>query len=133
MSRHEMAELARFNALCREHGVTYGQGVAMGLKLPEQEKGALRPGKTTPGHGKWRAGSLDCCKFAELYNLGCNNQEIADGLRMNVNAVHKRMKMLGLPGNRTQGGKKVRNPEVTPEQLYDRAEAVGMPAVLTEA
>lgn len=34
-----MAELARFNTLCREHGVTYGQGVAMGLKLPEQERG----------------------------------------------------------------------------------------------
>lgn len=30
-----MTELSRFCALCDEHGVTYGQGVAMGLKLPD--------------------------------------------------------------------------------------------------
>lgn len=28
-----MTELSRFCALCDEHGVTYGQGVAMGLNL----------------------------------------------------------------------------------------------------
>lgn len=133
MGSHKSTELGRFNALCREHGVTIRAGRCNGSEAPRTGKGGAEAGKSHARPWQMESWPLDCCKFAELYNLGCNNQEIADGLRMNVKAVHKRMKMLGLPGNRTQGGKKVRNPEVTPEQLYDRAEAVGMPAVLTEA
>lgn len=37
MGRRKATELGQFNALCREHGVSYGQGVAMGLKLPVEQ------------------------------------------------------------------------------------------------
>ena len=37
MGRRKATELGRLNALCREHGVTYGQGVAMGLKFPVEQ------------------------------------------------------------------------------------------------
>ena len=43
MGRCKSTELGRFNALCREHGVTYGQGVAMGLTLPTRKKGECEP------------------------------------------------------------------------------------------
>ena len=133
MGRRESTELDRFAALCREYGVTYGQGVAMGLTLPTREKGECEPAKsslperTDQSGPKWKAGPLDCRKLAELYNCGCSTQEIADGLGISLKTAYNRMNKLGLRSNRTQGGKKVHNPEITPRQLYKRAEAVGMP------
>ena len=127
--RLETTELGRFNAICREYGVTYGQGVAMGLKLqetPEESSSAeVRGWRRT----KWKGGPIDCRKFAELYNRGCNTVEIAKELGLGTNAMYSRMNALCLLSNRTQGGKQVQNPKVTPEQLYRRAKAIGMPVV----
>ena len=136
VGRRKSTELARFNALCREHGVTYGQGVAMGLKLPERKKKesdkaaeSAIPAMVTRKKSKWKAGPIDCVKLADLYNRGCSVQEIADGLGISMQAAYNRMCKLELPSNRTQGWKTVQNPEVTPEQLYERALAVEMPVV----
>ena len=136
MGRRKSTELARFNALCREHGVTYGQGVAMGLKLPERKKKesdkaaeSAIPAMVTRKKSKWKAGPIDCVKLADLYNRGCSVQKIADGLGISMQAAYNRMCKLELPSNRTQGWKTVQNPEVTPEQLYERALAVEMPVV----
>lgn len=136
MGRRKSTELARFCALCDEHGVTYGQGVAMGLKLPEKKKKgsdktaeSAAPAMVTRKKSKWRARPIDCTKLAELYNRGCSVQEIADGLGISMQAAYNRMCKLELPSNRTQGGKTVQNPTVTPDQLYERALAVEMPVV----
>ena len=105
----------------------------MGLTLPTRKKGECEPARSslperTDQSGlKWKAGPLDCRKLAELYNCGCSTQEIADGLGISLQTAYNRMNKLGLRSNRTQGGKKVHNPEITPRQLYEQAKIVGIP------
>ena len=130
MSRHEMAELARFNTLCREHGVTYGQGVAMGLTLQpgENKKAApvepMQANRVTP---RVPAKPLDCTLFSELYNRGCNNSEIARELAIPKSNLYRWMKRLDIPGNSDKGGNRIYNAEITSEWVYEQAKAIGLP------
>ena len=91
MGRRKMTELSRFNALCREHGVTYGQGVAMGLKLPEKKKPAVVKPDVAP------EACFDCGLFAELYNAGKKWTEIAKALGVSAHTVHSWAYAIGVP------------------------------------
>ena len=116
-----MTELGRFNALCREHGVTYGQGVAMGLKLPEKRRKpvAVKPDATPEG-------CFDCALFAELYNAGKKWTEIAKDLGVHTKTVHSWVCAMGLPSNWKCGGKtRIKNPPVTPDEIRRKAIAAG--------
>lgn len=116
-----MTELSRFCALCDEHGVTYGQGVAMGLKLPEKKKPVAVKPDVTPEV------CFDCALFAELYNAGKKWTEIAKELGVHTKTVHSWVYAMGLPSNWKCGGKtRVENPPVTPDEIRRKAIAAGI-------
>ena len=116
-----MTELSRFNALCREHGVTYGQGVAMGLKLPEKKKPVAVKPDATPEV------CFDCALFAELYNAGKKWTEIAKALGVSAHTVHSWAYVMGVPSNWKCGGKtRVENPPVTPDEIRRKAISAGI-------
>ena len=121
MGRRKMTELSRFNALCLEHGVTYGQGVAMGLKLPEKKKPAVVKPDVAP------EACFDCALFAELYNAGKKWTEIAKALGVSAHTVHSWAYAMGVPSNWKRGGKtRVENPPVTPDEIRRKAIAAGI-------
>lgn len=124
MGRRKATELGRFNALCREHGVTYGQGVAMGLKLPEKKKRAVKPDKLLVVEG---AEPFDCSLFAKRYNAGENWAEIAKALGVSAHTVHSWAYAMGVPSNWKCGGHtRVANQPVTPEEIRRRALSAGI-------
>ena len=124
MGRRKSTELARFNALCREHGVSYGQGVAMGLKLPEKKKRAVKPDKLLVVEG---AEPFDCSLFAKRYNAGENWAEIAKALGVSAHTVHSWAYAMGVPSNWKCGGHtRVANQPVTPEEIRRRALSAGI-------
>lgn len=122
MGRRKATELGRFNALCRKHGVTYGQGVAMGLKLPEKRrKPVVVKADVVPEV------CFDCGLFAELYNAGKKWTEIAKELGVSEKVVHNWAYAMGLPSNWKCGGKtRVENPPVTPEEIRKKAISAGI-------
>lgn len=130
MGRCKSTELGRFNALCREYGVTYGQGVAMGLTLqPGENKKAVpvEPMRANRLPTRAPAKPLDCTRFSELYNRGCNNQKIAGELAVPKSSLYRWMKKLGIPGNSDKGRNRIYNAEITSEWVYEQAKAVGVP------
>lgn len=117
-----MTELSRFNALCREHGVTYGQGVAMGLKLPEKKRKLVAVKADVAPEV-----CFDCGLFAELYNAGKKWTEIAKELGVHTKTVHSWVYAMGLPSNWKCGGKtRVENPPVTPDEIRRKAITAGI-------
>ena len=126
MGRRKMTELSRFNALCREHGVTYGHGVAMGLKLPEKKKPvAVKPVAVKPDATPEVC--FDCALFAELYNAGKKWTEIAKALGVSAHTVHSWAYAMGVPSNWKCGGHtRVANQPVTPEEIRRRALSAGI-------
>ena len=124
MGRRKSTELARFNALCRERGVSYGQGVAMELKLPEKKKRAVKPDKLLVVEG---AEPFDCSLFAKRYNAGENWAEIAKALGVSAHTVHSWAYAMGVPSNWKCGGHtRVVNRPVTPEEIRRRALSAGI-------
>ena len=121
MGRRKSTELGRFNALCREHGVTYGQGVAMGLKLPEKKKPVAVKPDATPEV------CFDCALFAELYNAGKKWTEVAKALGVSAHTVHSWAYAMGVPSNWKCGGHtRVANQPVTPDEIRGKAIAAGI-------
>ena len=122
MGRRKATELGRFNALCREHGVTYGQGVAMGLKLPEKRRRSdpisIEPAKEV---------RFDCDLFAKLYNAGLSWSEMAPSFGAHKGTVSDWAQRMYLDCNVAHGGVahggkvRVHNQKVTPEEIRKRA------------
>lgn len=122
MGRRKATELGRFNALCREHGVTYGQGVAMGLKLPEKKEKrdpvAIEPVREV---------RFDCDLFANLYNAGLSWSEMAPSFGVHASTLSVWAQRMFLENNVPQGGKvRVYNQKVTPEEIRKRALEAGI-------
>ena len=117
-----MTELSRFNALCREHGVTYGQGVAMGLELPEKKRKPVAVKEDVAPEV-----CFDCDLFSELYNAGKKWTEIAKALGVSAHTVHSWAHAMGVPSNWKCGGHtRVANQPVTPEEIRRRALSAGI-------
>lgn len=131
MAKIKTTELGRFNAMCREKGVSYGKGVAMGLQLPSPKSNAGKYGRMIKKSGRiWRnSGPFDCVKFAELYNKGYNTSKISREMGVPYRILYDRMQTLCIEGNMSQNGTMIDNPEITPEELYQRAKIVGMPVI----
>ena len=122
MSRRKATELGRFNALCRKHGVTYGQGVAMGLKLPEKRR---KPEPISIELAK--EVRFDCDLFATLYNAGLSWTEMAPSFGVNKATLANWARSMYLDNNAKCGGKgRVRNQKVTPEEIRKRALEAGL-------
>lgn len=122
MGRRKATELSRFNALCREHGVTYGQGVAMGLKLPEKRRKPVAVKEDVAPEV-----CFDCDLFSELYNAGKKWTEIAKELGVSAHTVHIWAYAMGVPSNWKCGGKtRVENPPVTPDEIRRKAISAGI-------
>ena len=122
MGRRKATELGRFNALCREHGVTYGQGVAMGLKLPEKKRKPVAVKADVAPEV-----CFDCDLFSELYNAGKKWTEIAKALGVSAHTVHSWAYAMGVPSNWKWGGHtRVANQPVTPEEIRRRALSAGI-------
>lgn len=122
MGRRKATELGRFNALCREHGATYGQGVAMGLKLPEKKRKPVAVKADVAPEV-----CFDCDLFSELYNAGKKWTEIAKALGVSAHTVHSWAYAMGVPSNWKIGGHtRVENQPVTPEEIRRRALSAGI-------
>lgn len=122
MGRRKATELGRFNALCRKHGVTYGQGVAMGLKLPEKRRKPVAVKADVAPEV-----CFDCDLFSELYNAGKKWTEIAKELGVSEKMVHSWAYAMGVPSNWKCGGHtRVANQPVTPEEIRRRALSAGI-------
>lgn len=122
MGRRKATELGRFNALCRKHGVTYGQGVAMGLKLPEKRRKSVAVKADVALEV-----CFDCDLFSELYNAGKKWTEISKELGVSEKMVHSWAYAMGVPSNWKCGGKtRVENPPVTPDEIRKKAIAAGI-------
>lgn len=122
MGRRKATELGQFNALCRKHGVSYGQGVAMGLKLPEKRRKPVSVKADVAPEV-----CFDCDLFSELYNAGKKWTEIAKELGVSAHTVHSWAYAMGVPSNWKCGGHtRVANQPVTPEEIRRRALSAGI-------
>ena len=122
MGSRKATELGQFNALCRKHGVTYGQGVAMGLKLPEKKEKrdpvAIEPVREV---------RFDCDLFAKLYNAGLSWSEMAPSFGVHKGTLADWVRSMYLDCNVARGGKvRVYNQKVTPEEIRKRALEAGL-------